>query len=483
MKTITSKNAEASSVRFPKAPAGQSPSGVTRRKFIGQTTAVGAAAFLLPRLARAQDGARPLFIEGYAGQVSYAPGDEVTLHISTSAPKFTLEIARLGLKPEILWKTPSPVPGAEHAIPEAASSLGCAWPVALRVKIPADWRSGYYQVTLRASDHGGKFVQRGSRRVQSDCFFVVHSATPGRDTNILLQLTTNTYNAYNNWGGTSLYGYNGRGNVQGHRVSFERPPESQFGNWELPFVQWAERNGYQLDYAVNTDREFNPDLLKHYRLGLSVGHDEYWSAPMRDHLEKFIRDGGNVAFFSGNTCCWQVRSEDGGRALTCWKEYFHKDPGYPTGDHRLLTSLWSHHLVQRPENQLTGVCFLWDGFHRSHEQFMDGSGAFTVHRPDHWIFEGTGLKRGDEFGGKDSIVGYECDGCELTWRNGLCSIPGPISARPALRLVCASPTARVGPDPGRQHDRTTLHAPPGPGRRAQLLDRRPGLRLWPFFPE
>ena len=53
--------------------------------------------------------------------------------------------------------------------------------------------------------------------------------------------------------------------------------------------------------------EFHPELLKHYKLILSVGHDEYWSAPMRDHLEKFIGDGGNVAFFSGNVCCWQVR--------------------------------------------------------------------------------------------------------------------------------------------------------------------------------
>src|SRR5690606_679631 len=134
---------------------------------------------------------------------------------------------------------------------------------------------------------------------------------------------------------------------------------------------------------------------QHYRLVLSVGHDEYWSAPMRDNLENFIANTGNVAFFSGNTCCWQVRSEDEGRSLVCWKENFYKDPVYATGDYTLLTSLWSHHLIKRPENQLTGVGFLWGGFHRSHDQFMDGSGAFTVHRPEHWIFEGTGLKRDD----------------------------------------------------------------------------------------
>ena len=129
---------------------------------------------------------------------------------------------------------------------------------------------------------------------------------------------------------------------------------------------------------------------------LSVGHDEYWSAPMRDNLEAFIAKGGNVAFFSGNTCCWQVRSEDDGRAPDLLEAVLQlTTPSFRPDDHACLSTLWSHHLVNRPENQLTGVGFLWGGYHRSHGQFMDGSGAFTVHRPDHWLFAGTDLKRGD----------------------------------------------------------------------------------------
>jgi hypothetical protein len=368
--------------------------------------------------AAAPDDASSLFIEGYAGQLSVAPDEDVTFHVSTSAKKFDVEIIRIGAQDETVWGRKD-VPGKEYPVPENASSHGCQWPESFRVSILKEWPSGYYQVSLRAVDHGGKFVQRGRRTAESNCFFIVRSAAPGHDTKILLQVATNTYNAYNNWGGSSLYAYNGRAGIQGHRVSFDRPPASQFTSWELHFVQWAERNGYQLDYIANSDLEFRPELLQHYRLVLSVGHDEYWSAPMRDHLEDFIANSGNVAFFSGNTCCWQVRSEDEGRALTCWKENYHKDPVYPTEDRSLLTSLWSHHLVKRPENQLTGVGFLWGGFHKSHGQFMDGSGAFTVHRPEHWVFEGTGLKRGDSFGGKNTVVGYECDGCELEWRDEL----------------------------------------------------------------
>ncbi len=371
------------------------------------------------RLVWAADEPRALFVEGYAGRVSYAPAEDLTLHVSTSAAAFSVEIVRLGAKSESVWSSASVV-GREHPVPEDASSHGCRWPSAMTLKIPAEWRSGYYQVTLRARDGGGKFIQRNTRTAEGSCYFVLRPAEPGKGSKILLQLSTHTYNAYNNWGGFSLYAFHGRGGNQGHRVSFERPPSSQFGNWERPFVEWAERSGFTFDYAANGDLESRPEMLKAYRLVLSVGHDEYWSAPMRDNLEKFIAAGGNVAFFSGNSVCWQVRAEDDGKALTCWKQNFHSDPVYAAREsYATLSSLWSHHLVKRPENQLTGVGFLWGGYHKSHGQLMDGSGAYNVHRPEHWLFAGTGLKRDDAFGGKDTIVGYECDGCELTWKDGL----------------------------------------------------------------
>lgn len=421
-------------------------------KFLRRATiCLTSAALLLPLLLKAET-ALPLFIEGYTGQTSHAPGDEVSFHVSTSSPTFTLEIARVGLKEEVVWKSKTPVPGVEYSIPEKASSAGCGWPVALKVKIPAEWRSGYYQATLRAADNGEKFVHRGSRTAQSSCYFVVRSAAPGRDTKILLQLSTNTYNAYNNWGGTSLYAFNGRGGVQGTRVSFDRPPASQFSRWELPFVQWAERNGYQIDYAANSDLEFRPEILMNYKLVLSVGHDEYWSGVMRDNLETWIGKGGNVAFFSGNSVCWQVRSEDDGRALTCFKQNYHVDPVFQTREFKTLSTAWSHHLVKRPENELTGVGFLWGGYHLSHGQFMDGKASYSVHRPDHWVFEGTGLKRNDEFGGKDTIVGYECDGCELEWKDGL-PFPTFKDGTPKTFEVLGTCPARWHPDDAEWYER------------------------------
>lgn len=383
------------------------------------------------------------YVMGYASRLSCVAGEDVSFHLSSSGEAVGLMIERLGAEPTVVFEERG-IKCSPHPIPDRASSHGCDWPAAYTLSIPEEWSSGYYRATLS--------VPNGADDALGTLFFVVRSAHPGQNSKILLQLSTNTYNAYTVWGGHSLYSYHDRDGLQGHRVSFDRPLHSQFASWELPFVKWAESNGYTLDYAVNSDLEFHPEILEHYNLVLSVGHDEYWSAPMRDHLEQYVADGGNVAFFSGNTCCWQVRSEDDGHALTCWKQWYNVDPLYRTGDHKLLSTLWSHHLVERPENELTGVGFLWGGYHRSHGQFMDGPASFIVHRPEHWLFEGTDLKRDERFGGEDTIVGYECDGCEMTWKDGL-PFPTHKDGTPESFTILGTCPARWAPGDSIWYDR------------------------------
>ncbi len=392
-------------------------------------------------------GVDPL-LDVYASRLSVAAGENIEFHLSGNTGEVAVSITRIGLQNEQV-ATVGEIPIATHPVPARASSDGCDWPSPFGMQVPVDWQSGYYEARFVGEVDGD---DGEPRQVVGTTFFVVRSPKPGATSPILLQLSTNTYNAYTNWGGHSLYSYHDRDGLQGHRVSFDRPISSQFPKWEAPFVRWAEANGYVLEYAVNSDLEFHPEILSHYKLVLSVGHDEYWSAPMRDHLEAYIAAGGNVAFFSGNTCCWQVRSEDEGRALTCWKQAYVLDPLFRTGDPKLLSTAWSHHLVGRPENELTGVGFLWGGYHRSHGEFMDGPASFQVHQPAHWLFSGTGLKRGDRFGGKDTIVGYECDGCEIAWVDGL---PEPThnDGTPESFQILGSCPARWAPGDSLWYDR------------------------------
>ncbi|HET8840340.1 MAG TPA: N,N-dimethylformamidase beta subunit family domain-containing protein, partial [Ktedonobacteraceae bacterium] len=163
-------------------------------------------------------------------------------------------------------------------------------------------------------------------------------------------------------------------------------------HWDPHFIHWLETNGYQVDYCTDLDIHEDKDLnlLSAYRLLLSVGHDEYWSEEMRKHVETFIVRGGNVAFFSGNTCWWRVEYDDGNTAIVC------KKPDE--------ASWWK---IGRPENTLTGVSYRCAGGRWTGERAAVG---YTVQHADHWVYEGTGLHNGDVFGKNAHLIGYECDG-------------------------------------------------------------------------
>jgi N,N-dimethylformamidase beta subunit-like, C-terminal len=363
-------------------------------------------------------------VEGYATPTSVLPGQIVHLCCSATVPEVTIEIARVGMHRTVVWRRER-VPVARYAVPDDAAADGARWPTTVSVPVEPAWRSGYYEVVLHAPDAAPSVAT-------SHAFFVVRAQHPGRDTSIVIALSTSTWCAYNDWGGPNLY-------MGASRVSFDRPLPKGFldrpsapndrlanatmpgdrdmtpwleyfvqhgvdpwcgaagwWNWERRFVAWAEGAGHRLDYLTSLDLHARADALDPYRLYLSVGHDEYWSWEMRDTVEDFVADGGNAAFFSGNTAFWQVRVEDGGGGMVCWKDRAPRaDPVVGTRDERRMTGLWSHPRIARPENEMTGVSFCRGGYARSGGGVPAGSGGYTVHRPEHWAFEGTRLRWGD----------------------------------------------------------------------------------------
>jgi hypothetical protein len=176
-------------------------------------------------------------------------------------------------------------------------------------------------------------------------------------------------------------------------------------------------------------------------LYLSVGHDEYWSRGMRDTVEEFIGRGGNAAFFSGNTSLWQVRLEgDDGDVMVGYKGFFNEDPLMGTERQQEVTTLWSDVLIGRPENHMTGVSFTRGGYHRIGRNVTNGLGGYTMHRAGHWLFEGTGLGYGDVLGAAATTVGYECDGCVFTYRDGLPYATGEDGTPSTFEILATCPT-------------------------------------------
>ena len=412
-----------------------------------------------------------LAVEGYAERQSYVAGDDVVFCCSARVPSFSVEIAGVGAWREIVW-TRSGVAGVEQPVPEDAFSHGCRWRESFRVTVPAEWRSGYYEVVLRAE---GVAPPAG----ESHAFFVVRSPRARRDARIVLALATNTYNAYNLWGGRCLY-------TGATQVSFQRPMDRGFlhrpdapydgrvasiepdgdpghqrlltyleanryplwctsagwHSWERRFVRWAESQGYAVDVVVNADLE-TPGVLDDYRLLLSIGHDEYWTWAMRDTVDAFFASGGNHAIFSGNTSFWQVRLEEDGRTMVAYKGAAGaRDPVVGTDRDHLRTSFWSDPAIGRPETSTIGLTFTRGGYARMGWGTPRSSGGYTVHRPQHWAFAGTDLRYGDQLGASAFVVGYEVDGCALTLRNGL-PVPTHEDGAPDTLEVLATAPARL----------------------------------------
>ena len=382
----------------------------------------------------------------------------------------------MGRRPQLVWSADD-LPGIEHPTPADADANGCDWPVAVTVPIGDEWRSGFYLVTIHGPrragrSRGGVCRFRGARR----------PAASER----LLVLATNTYNAYNSWGGCSLY-------TGGWRVSFARPfgrgmlvrpsterddrksrpvyrgeepdvdgmiyQQYRFANgypgfmssagwftYERRFVEWAESQGLELDYAVSSDLDADPGVVDGYDLVLGVGHDEYWSAGQRATIEEHVGRGGNYASLSGNTMFWQVRLEDGGRAMVCHKYKAHEtDPVVGTElAQATMTGMWCDPLVGRPETALFGAGSAYGLYSRFGAATPRGSGAFTVYRNDHWMFAGTGLRYGDQLGAADGVVGYETVGCRLAFDEYQLPIAAGGDGTPAdVEVVAFTPSSNL----------------------------------------
>jgi hypothetical protein len=163
---------------------------------------------------------------------------------------------------------------------------------------------------------------------------------------------------------------------------------------------------------------------------------------MRDTVEAFIAAGGNVAFLSGNTSFWQARFEDGGDGMVSYKDSARRHDPLRHVEPKLLTSMWCDPIIGRGEVEMTGVSFSRGGYARQGGCTPRGQRGYTVWRPEHWLFEGTDLRYGDLLGDGQCIVGYECDGVEMTIEDGL-PVPTHADGCPAGFEILASAPARL----------------------------------------
>ncbi len=370
--------------------------------------------------------------DGYVSSMSVSQGEKLCFYISTPLTKFDLKIYKLGVfKKEML--TLSGLPGGIQKTDDSAFIKGCNWKVTKEIIIPYTWTSGIYEADIPSGGAIKKLI------------FIVKEKNLGWHSKTVVCLTANTWQAYNNWGGRSLYDFNSYSETRSLKVSFNRPlsdtAADYYFRWTDVLVKWLEANHFDAEFCTNTDLDADPFFLSHYKTFVTVGHDEYWSRPERSALEIFLKFAGRIICLSGNTCWWQVRFEDSLHTMVCYRDTA-IDPMFGQHD-SLVTSIWGRSPINEPPNSLLGVSFEHGGFINDDGIFPQylGYGGYTIFNSNHWIYYGTGLKDGDIIGAENAIAGYESDGALFEWDRGFPTPTGEDKTPKNFSILGISPAA------------------------------------------
>jgi hypothetical protein len=380
-------------------------------------------------------GANMTFIQGYAGTVSALAGQQVPLYISSQQPiAFQLDVYRIGWYGgaggrlmQTVKNLQSPAQGTWNDHDGLVGCIPCTfdnttrlhqlnWKSVYTLTVGNDWLTGVYLLKMTATNHAENFI----------VLVIRDDTTP---TAVLANVPVNTYQAYNLWGGNSLYGEDDlQGNLidngRAYIVTFNRPYDrsggaSDFLSWDIHTVRWLEREDVDVSYTTDVDLTAHPDALLYHRVFVDMGHDEYWAKSMRDGVIAARDRGVSMAFLGANDAFWQVRygpdaNGNADRLLISYKvsstftnpvDAPQNDPYYPAHMNE-VTAAWRDPILHQPESEILGLSYHSIFAHNYYPQWEMYTGKLDS------LAAGTGLTPGMRLPG--GLLGYEYDGPPAT---------------------------------------------------------------------
>lgn len=432
------------------------------------------------------------YARAFPSYPSVVQGGVLNLYVSTALPSFRVDVYRQGATLAFVSSFLFTNQSSGLTAPQLYYVPFNNWP-SYAIAVPQSWTSGAYVALIVDSSAPQlnttlqQFVGVGQEQSNA-ALFVVKTASPASATSILFVLPFFTYHAYNATGavrsdqqgnvGGNVYGVgnvtswcepNGTANKM---VTMRRPgggiggtthgaadpndirdpsvPPNTYLRYDAPFIQWMESQGYVVDYCADVDLHtgFYQDAsnyLAQYRVLVLVGHHEYVSKEMRDHLEAFRDGGGNLAIFGGNTCWWRIHLSEDYQTSTNFEQQlgFRVEKGQAGKNGR--DNWWRNEnntLAQvfpweappegyRPENSLTGVSYRnAGGMDLTSSRPKHGYRLQNVHDPRYgWVFANvsshtTPVGDGTTIGFCDYLIGYESDGAAIGISNGVAYLLG-----------------------------------------------------------
>ena len=374
-------------------------------------------------------------IKGYASANSVNKGENIAFRVSVKpAQTYTIDVYRIGWYGGLggrLMQHIGPLNGTTQTTCPVNATTGliaCGWTDSFILSTQATWTSGIYLAVLK-----------NAAGYQNYIIFTVRDDF--RVAPLVYQQAVTTYQAYNaypndNTTGKSLYAFSsfGANTIGGStgavKVSFDRPymdngAGGDFFSWEINFIRWMEKSGYDITYTTNIETHTDPARLLNYRGFISSGHDEYWSKAMYDAAVTARDAGVHLGFFGADNVYTQIRFEPSStgipnRVIVCYRDAAID----PNTNPALETVNWRDAPLNRPEQRLLGVQFIsqveWsNGFFKN----------YIVSNAGHWVYAGSGFANGESVRG---LLGYEADGY-------FSSFPAPDAVPGTFVLLSNSP--------------------------------------------
>jgi hypothetical protein len=334
-------------------------------------------------------------LSAFADRISVLPGESFRLYVSTSAPRFRVTAYRMGwyggARARRVWESTQLAGQVQRAadISRDMRTVSVRWAPSL-VAQTIGWPEGMYLLRLDTSAGKSRYVP-----------IVVRSRSSR--SRLTLMHAVNTWQAYNEWGGYSLYRGPGGFGARSYAVSFDRPYDGngarKYFFFEDEIVHRAERLGLPLAYLTNVELGRDPHILDGARGLVSLGHDEYWTADMKRNAEAARDRGVNLAFLGANAVYWRVRYADtalgAARSLIAYKSAA-LDP-IRHRDQRNTTVKFRDGPAADPESAVVG---------QRYNCFPATPAGYTVQDPTFFLFAHTGAHRGSAYSG---VVGTEVD--------------------------------------------------------------------------
>lgn len=332
----------------------------------------------------------------YVHRESFEPGEFMDLYVHAPEECFDLAIERVVPGNSTLM-TSKALQGRRQAFPGCAFLRPLDWLEPVSVPIPVDWPSGLYRAVVNDS------------ATRTSASFVIRPSREHRQRVVVLA-NTNTWAAYNAWGGASLYAYNlrdGSDRQAATEVSTLRPNPSadvsdvrgHLAGGETHLLRWLEQSS--IDFGMVADRDLHQDAaaLEGATVLILNTHPEYWTAEMLDAVVAFLNQGGSLLALSGNSMYWRTTVSPSTIEVQKYR-----------GRHRMdgrRGGTWTR--LGRSERAVLGVSHTAAGYNTY--------APYVVTAPDHWLFEGTGVTHGDRFGmrslvtatGEEGASGWETD--------------------------------------------------------------------------